>query len=300
MCALAFVLCASPVRAGLTEGRRLSAIYDLILNAQFEQIDERLKSTCPPAPVEACQSLAVVALWWQIKIEPEDRTRDARLNQLAADAIAAATAWTRREPARAEAWFYLAGSYAPLEEWRVLRGQRLAAARDGKKIKDALERALQLDPSLADAHFGIGLYHYYADVAPAAAKILRWLLLLPGGDRVKGLHEMRLARERGELLRGEADYQLHLIYVWYENDTKRALELLEQLDARYPSNPLFRQRIAEIFDVYVHDHVASAGAWRDLLERARAGRVYAAAATETRARRGLEIELRAIDAARTR
>ena len=50
---------------------------------------------------------------------------------------------------------------------------------------------------MADAHFGIGIYQYYADVAPAAAKLLRWLLLLPGGDRVKGLQRDRQdARER--------------------------------------------------------------------------------------------------------
>ena len=87
---------------------------------------------------------------------------------------------------RAEAWFYLAAAYAPLVQWRVLRGDRLAAARDGNRIRSALERALDLDPTLHDAKFGIGLYHYYADVASAGAKILRWLLLLPGGDRVAG------------------------------------------------------------------------------------------------------------------
>ena len=131
-------------------------------------------------------------------------------------------------------------------QWRVLRGERLAAARDGKKIKDALERALELDPQLNDAYFGIGLYHYYADVAPTAAKILRWLLLLPGGDRVQGLREMLRARERGELLTGEADYQLHLLYLWYEQKPAEALALLERLDARYPSNPLFLQRVADV------------------------------------------------------
>jgi len=51
------------------------------------------------------------------------------------------------------------------------------------KALEQLERALTLDPSLQDAYFGIGLYHYYAAVAPTAARVLRWLLLLPGGDR---------------------------------------------------------------------------------------------------------------------
>ena len=38
-------------------------------------------------------------------------------------------------------------------------------------IKQALERAIALDPDLDDAYFGIGMYKYYADVAPAAAKV---------------------------------------------------------------------------------------------------------------------------------
>ena len=76
----------------------------------------------------------------------------------------------------------------------MLRGEQLAAARDGKRIKDALERALALDPALQDAYFGIGLYHYYADVAPAAFKMLRWLLLLPGGDRARGAARRCCAR----------------------------------------------------------------------------------------------------------
>ena len=62
--------------------------------------------------------------------------------------------------------------------------------REGNKIRESLERALKLDPSIDDAYFGIGLYHYYAGVAPAAAKLLRWFVFLPGGDRDAGLQEM--------------------------------------------------------------------------------------------------------------
>lgn len=291
-----FVVCApSPTRAELTEGARLAAVYDSILDARFERVDARLAEACPPAPAEVCQDLRVVSLWWQILINPESQALDRQFSDLAASAIAANEAWTRREPERGEAWFFLGGAHAPLVQWRVLRSERLAAAREGKKIKDALERALELDPTLNDAYFGIGLYHYYADVAPVAARLLRWLLFLPGGDRVKGLQEMLRAREHGELLTGEADYQLHLIYLWYERDTKRALDLLARLDARYPYNPLFLQRIAEVYDTYLHDHGASARAWRELLGRARNDRVYDARTAEVRARLGLATQLGALN-----
>jgi tetratricopeptide (TPR) repeat protein len=292
---LAVFLASAPAEAALTEGPRLSAVYDTILAARFDRAAAQLEETCPPAPEEACQSLAVVSLWWQILINPESRLLDDRFNDLADASVAACEAWTRREPRRGEAWFYLAGSYAPLVQWRVLRGERLAAARAGNKIREALERALSLDPSLNDAYFGIGLYHYYADIAPAAAKLLRWMLFLPGGDRVQGLREMLTARDRGELLRGEADYQLHLIYLWYEHDPAHALELLDHLDARYPSNPLFLQRIAEVTSVYAHDAPASAAAWRKLLDRAHDGQLaFAPRVAEVRARLGLASELDAM------
>src|SRR5262249_46305919 len=113
------------------------------------------------------------------------------------------------------------------------------------------------------------------------------LLFLPGGDRQLGLREMLEARDRGELLRGEADYQLHLLYLWYEHRTDDAIRLLESLDARYPSNPLFLQRIAQVRHEYLHDARASAAAWRTLIDRARSGRVEMPRLAETRARLGL-------------
>jgi hypothetical protein len=274
------------VQSGFTEGARLSAAYDMILQARFADARSAMERACPPAPREACVALETAALWWEILLDPNNRALDSRLQGAAATAIEAATMWTSREPRRAEAWFYLAGAHAPLVQWRVLRGHRLAAARDGKKIKDALERAIALDPGMYDAYFGIGLYHYYADVAPAALKALRWLLLLPGGDRTLGLEEILRARTQGTLLRGEADYQLHLLYLWYERKTDHALDLLQALAARHPSNPLFVQRIAEVHRDYRRDHAASLGAWRTLLDRASANRVERAAMSAVRARIG--------------
>src|SRR5207247_11460524 len=65
---LAFLLLSNvPVRAALTSPKGLATVYDTILAAQFDRVDAQLKQACPPAPAEACQSLAVVAIWWQIQ-----------------------------------------------------------------------------------------------------------------------------------------------------------------------------------------------------------------------------------------
>jgi hypothetical protein len=278
----------------LTDGARLASIYDTILAAHVDDARAQLSRSCPPAPAPACDVLRTVALWWEIQQDQWNRTLDAAFEQTSSSAIHAAAAWTEREPRSAEAWFYLAGSYAPLAQWQVVRSEKLAAARNGKRIKDALERTLSLDNRLQDAWFGIGLYHYYADVAPAALKFLRVLLLLPGGNRAQGMQEMLRAREHGELVRGEADYQMHWLYLWYEQQPDRALELLRGLDGRYPTNPVFLERLADVQHTYLHDHRASAATWQTLLDRARGARVAFAAIAERRARVGLSSELNEI------
>lgn len=105
---------------------------------------------------------------------------------------------------------------------------------------------------------------------------------------------MLRARARGRLLRGEADYQLHIIYLWYERQTPRALELLSALQDRYPGNPLFLAQIAGIQDTYKHDITASLATWRRLLEHAREHRVNAAALAEVQARLGIARQLEAL------
>ncbi len=281
---------AAPV-TGLTARATVAEAYDAILAGRFDDWPAVARATCPPAPAPVCQALELAARWWQIQVDPENRTHDAAFEARADAAVAVMEAWTAREPERAEAWFYRGATYGARAQWRVLRGQRIAAARDGKRIKNALERALALDPGLQDAWFGIGLYHYYADVAPAAAKILRFLLLLPGGDREEGMTEMLRARANGALLQGEIDYQLHVLDLWYEEQPRRAIERLTGLRRTYPTNPHFLQTIAEIQDTYLHDAAASLGSWTELADAARAGRVRQADAALALASLGMGTQL---------
>lgn len=270
----------------------LARAYDTILDGRSDdQLEIDLGRACPPAPQEACGLLRVTGTWWRIQRDPHNRALDGGFIRAADAAIAAGEAWTEREPQLAEPWFYLGAAYALRVQFRVLRDEKLAAARDGKRIKQALERAVAQDPQLNDAYFGIGLYEYYADVAPAAAKFLRWLLLLPGGDKEKGLQRMLRAQSSGELLRGEADFQLHIIYLWYEKRPDRALELLDGLWDKHPTNALFPLLMAEIQDVYFHDPTAALQTYASVLGAARAQRVSEPRMAETQARIGMARQL---------
>ena len=177
-------------------------------------------------------------------------------------------------------------------QWRVLRGARLAAARDGKRIKEALERALALDPGMADAYFGIGLYHYYADCrAGRPLRMLRWLLLLPGGDRAGGLEEMRPGRDGRPARAQRGRLPAAPLYLWYEKQPERALELLADLVERHPRNPHFPQAIAEIQDFYSRRHGREPPNVAGAARRRAAGRVAEPQMAEDSARLGIASQL---------
>ncbi len=272
----------------------LVRVYDYILDAQFDQADAELQRACGPAPREACDVLDATATWWRIQLDPASPSLDEAFTASIDRAIASTEAWSERSPDNAEAHFYVGAAYATRVQFRVLRNEKLAAARDGKRIKQALERAIALDDDLDDAYFGLGLYQYYADVAPTAAKVLRFLLLLPGGNRTEGLRRMLRARSHGRLLQGEADYQLQIIYLWYEHRIDQAIALLDSLHDRYPGNPLFLAQLAQVQEVYRHDLTASLDTWRTLLNVAREQRVGEPALAEIQARMGVARQLDAI------
>jgi tetratricopeptide (TPR) repeat protein len=279
---------------GITAASTVARAYDLILDADFDGLTQALPSTCPPAPSVSCLGLEALSLWWQIQLDPESVRLDAPFTAKVNAAIAEAERMTKAEPQRAEAWFYLGAAYGVRAQFRVHRVERLAAARDGKRIKESLERALAVDPNLHDAEFGIGMYRYYADIAPAVFRFLRFLLLMPGGDRVDGLAQLERAAVRGTLVRGEALYQIHVIYLWYEKKWPQALEIIRTLQSRYPKNPLFRQIEAEILDVYFHDAAASLAASEQLLALAGSGAVHRAEVATSVARLNIARQLIAL------
>jgi tetratricopeptide (TPR) repeat protein len=260
----------APVK-GLTHAPLLARAYDLVYDADFAGADAELKRACGPAPAQACDVVGIAAQWWRLYFDIDNRSNDAAFKARLNAVVASGEQWVAREPARAEAWLYLGAAYGVRVQYHGQRFEFLSAARDGKRIKNALERALALDPGLDDANAGLGLYQYYADIAPSVIKVLRWFLGLPGGDKVKGLAQLRRARQHGVLLKAEAAYQLHFIDLWYEHKSDEAIDILADLHARYPHNPIFLLNTAQAHEVYRSDRAAALAAYRSLISGARSG-----------------------------
>ena len=121
-----------------------------------------------------------------------------------------------------------------------LRAENRAAARAGVRAREHFLRALALDPSLADADMGLGLYNYYVDTLSTIARVLRFFMGIPGGSKEEGIRQLQLAMDRGHLTPALARYYLAICLHLYDQKYEQALQVTTPLVEKYPENPIFR------------------------------------------------------------
>jgi tetratricopeptide (TPR) repeat protein len=120
-----------------------------------------------------------------------------------------------------------------------LRNETKPAARYGVRARERLTRAQALDPNLADADFGLGLYNYYADTLSSVLKMLRFFMGIPGGNKQEGIRQLDRAIAEGKLTPVEARFYLAISLHNYDQKYEQALEVSAPLEEKYPTNPIF-------------------------------------------------------------
>jgi len=128
-----------------------------------------------------------------------------------------------------------------------LRDDRRGTARAGVKARAHLLRALELDPDLADAYAGLGLYNYYVDTLSAFARVLRFFMGIPGGNKREGIRQLELAMTKGELTAVEARFYLAKNLRNYDHNYVRAVEVMQPLVEQYPQNPVFLLLLGDMY-----------------------------------------------------
>jgi len=147
----------------------------------------------------------------------------------------------------ARSYFYEGLAYGLRARLEALRDHALGTARAGKKLRNLSLTALKLDPNLNDAWFGVGLYNYFVDTLPTYVKMLRFLILLPGGDRLVGLRQIQQAMEKGQLVSTEARFHLAKnCSRSIDRQYAKSLELFRQMQEQYPHNPLWTLLVGSV------------------------------------------------------
>lgn len=147
----------------------------------------------------------------------------------------------------AEMHFYAGMAEAMLSRLYALRGEYRNTARFAVRGREHLLRAKALDPSLADADFGLGLYSYYVDTLSSIARVLRFFMGIPGGTKRDGIRMLEHAISQGELTSNVARFYLAMDLHRYDLQYERALAILTPLVEKYPSNPIFQLACGDLY-----------------------------------------------------
>ena len=167
-----------------------------------------------------------------------DKVQFEKLDKLFETTIDRSEAMLDQDERNASAMFYLGGAYGFRGLAHQRNGSLWSAVWDGRKGYSYLEQAIELDPTLYDAHMGFGLFRYLVARVPAS---FRWILSILGfsGDVQGGLESLTLAAERGTYTRTEASFFLAQ-FLFMEERTEEALTYFDPLLKRYPENSVFQ------------------------------------------------------------
>jgi tetratricopeptide (TPR) repeat protein len=219
------------VRAGMLR------TTDLLLNLDADAAETECQRILTLPQGEAVGRFCLGLVTLTRAEDKEDPAPDLdRFLEQAADTIAAAETLERSQPTDAEVKLLLGlanGSKALVDG---ARKNYLAAWRALREAHRRFEEALQLDPTLVDAAYGIGLYEYSLGHLPALLKPLV-TIVLPPGDPAHGLRELERVAEQGDYLRMTARMALLSLYAGPEEKYAEALRLGRDLLQRYPGNP---------------------------------------------------------------
>lgn len=139
----------------------------------------------------------------------------------------------------AEMRLYAGIADAALARLYGLRGEGRSTAKFGVRARENLQRALALDPTIADAYFGLGLYNYYVDTLSGMARVLRFFMGIPSGSKEEGIRQLHRAIAEGQLTPALARFYLALNLHNFDQRYEEALLIVTPLREKYPQNPLF-------------------------------------------------------------
>lgn len=222
---------APEIRAGMLR------VADLILNLDVNEAETECQALLSLPQGEAAGKFCLGLVTLTRAEDKDDPNPDLdRFLAQAADAIAAAETLERAQPTDAEVKLLLGLAHGSKALADGARKNYLAAFQALREGHRRFQEALQLDPTLVDANYGIGLYNFALGRLPALLKPLV-TIVLPRGDPAHGLPELERVAEQGTSLKMTARVALLRLYAGPEEKYAEALQLGRDLLQRYPGNP---------------------------------------------------------------
>ena len=138
-------------------------------------------------------------------------------------------------PKDSEAYLAMALAKIAKVNWAIREKRYLVMAQETSNIWNYLEKASRAEPNNFDIYFLRGLLHYHIYHLPGLTRFAS-SLLITSGDSQKGLKEIELAAQKGDLLQTIAQSELQSVYLTFEKQPAQALPVIMKLREKFPNN----------------------------------------------------------------
>ena len=276
--ALAVLLAAFSESSEVNNDPELKAVIlksnEMYLDARFDEgitLLQQYENAHSKSP--ASSFFIANGFWWKIfrayvydkeaKTSPFDGSFESYLNQT----IALSEARLSKNKNDIEGLFYLGNAYSLKSRVKGLRGNYYSAGRDAAKGKGYMEQVLEIDPNQYDALYNLGMYNYLAGALPGYAKVLKFFLFLPGGDKDEGLSQLKLAGEKSTYFASEAQLILARFYADHEDQPLEAIKIVQNFHDQHPDNAWFHYWLGTLYSDEVNDYKQAAKIYSEILEK---------------------------------
>jgi Flp pilus assembly protein TadD len=134
-----------------------------------------------------------------------------------------------------EAYLAMALAKVAKVHWGLHEKRYLLMAQETSNIWNYLEKASAAEPNNFDIYFLMGILHYHIDQLPGLTRFAS-SLVITSGDSQKGLREIELAAQKGDLLQVIAQTELQAVYLIFEKQPAQALPVIRGLREKFPNN----------------------------------------------------------------
>jgi tetratricopeptide (TPR) repeat protein len=246
----------SAVRAGVRH----------IYNLEFDSASTNFQKVINAYPQHpAGYFLDAMVDWWAIVTNSRDKRTDERFLKKIDRVVTLCDSILDKNDNDIVGLFFKGGILGFRGRYHVTRNDWAAAALDGKRAFDLVQKCQEVAPGNRDVMLGTGIYHYFMETIPERYPAVKPLIaMLPPGDKRAGIAELKLAAQSARYAATEAKVVLLQLQYGMEKNYSEALAISQQLSSDYPKNSLFKAYLGRCY-VQTGNYDRMEEVWREIL-----------------------------------
>lgn len=243
---LSGVLLSFPALAEPSWEPAIHRIIHLSLDENFRRAHALADSVMAAHPNRPEPAFYKAVVYWRQGMNLQDGAQyDPEILRFIDATIEHAEQQMRLQGESADLFLWLGNAYGLRTGLEMLRRDIFKGVVDGFRGREYLAEALERDPDLIDAKFGLGLSDYILATKPRILRVVQRLLNLPSGDRTGGIETLQRVITEGRFTVTDARSALAYIDLYYERDRRAAFARIQDLLARYPNSLDYRIRLVD-------------------------------------------------------